>query len=304
MTENRRNLYRKYLDPRVVSRLASLDLRARMVVEGFMAGLHKSPYHGFSVEFSEHRQYMPGDDFKYIDWKVYGKTDRFYVKQFEEETNLKAYLLVDCSASMGFSSGAVSKFQYAIYLAAALTYLMLRQRDAVGLVTFDERIRRILPARSVGTYLPRLLTELDSAVPAHTTRITPMLHEIAERIKRRSLIMLFSDLYDENVEGIIQGLKHFRHRKHEMIVFHLLDPREVDFDYHDDAVFEDMETGDRLSTHPVHIRSEYRRLAREFVANMRRACRENLVDYAMIRTDQPFDIALSQYLQKRKRLGA
>ncbi len=298
-----RKLYRQYLDPRVISRLSSLDLRARMVVEGFMAGLHKSPYHGFSVEFSEHRQYMPGDDFKYIDWKVYGKTDRFYVKQFEEETNLKAYLLLDGSASMGFKSGEVSKFQYAQYLAAALTYLMLRQRDAVGLVTFAEKIRRLLPARSVSTYLPRILSELDRTETAGTTRIAPMLHEIAERIKRRSLIILFSDLFDEDIDAVIQGLKHFRHRKHEMLVFHILDPAEVDFDFKDDAVFQDMETGARLSTNPIHIQREYRKLMQDFVTRLRRACRENVIDYVPFSTRQPFDLALSQYLRKRKKLG-
>ena len=300
---DRKDIYRKYLDPRVISRLGTLELKARMVVEGFIAGLHKSPYHGFSVEFSEHRQYMAGDDFKYIDWKVYGKTDRFYVKQFEEETNLKAYLLLDCSASMAYQSGEVSKFQYATLLAASLAYLLMRQRDAVGLVTFDETIRRLLPARSVKTYLPLLLAELDRTRPANSTAIVPTLHEMAERIKRRSLIMLCSDLYEDNVEGIIQGLKHFRHRKHEVIVFHILDPREIDFNFKEDAIFQDLESGEKLSTQPIHIRKEYHRLMQEYMSRLKKACRENQVDYVLLTTDVPFDLALTQYLQKRTRLG-
>ena len=297
-----KNIYRKYLDPKKISHLASMDLRARLVVEGFIAGLHKSPYHGFSVEFSEHRQYMPGDDFKHIDWKVYGKTDRFYVKQFEEETNLKAYLLLDCSASMGYSSGEVNKFQYATYLAAALTYLMIRQRDAVGLVSFDEKIRRLLPARSVSTYLSRILTELENTRTANSTAIVPTLHEMAERIKRRGLIMLFSDLFDDNTQGVIQGLKHFRHRNHEVIVFHILDPMEVRFDFRDDAIFQDMETRQKLSTQPVHIRAEYRKMMREFLTGIKKACLENNIDYVPLTTETPFDRALVQYLQKRKRV--
>lgn len=298
-----RNIYKKYLDPKVISRLAGMDLRARMVVEGFIAGLHKSPYHGFSVEFAEHRQYMPGDDIKNVDWKVYGKTDRFYVKQFEEETNLKAYLLLDCSASMGYTSSEVTKFQYAAYLAAALTYLLIHQRDAVGLVSFDDKIRRLLPPRSVTTYLSRILHELENTTTANTTIITPTLHEIAERIKRRGLIMLFSDLFDENLDGVLQGLQHFRHRNHEVIVFHILDPMEISFAFKEDAIFQDVETRSEISTQPVHIRSEYRRLMQDFVNTIKKGCRENNIDYVQMSTATPFDFALTQFLQKRKRIG-
>ncbi len=296
-------IYRKYLDPRVISRLSRMDLRARLVVEGFMSGLHKSPYHGFSVEFAEHRQYMPGDDIKHIDWKVYGKTDRYYVKQFEEETNLKTYLLIDRSASMGYAGSGISKLQYSTYLAAALTWLLLRQRDAVGLVTFDEKIRKIMPARSVQTYLPELLAELDRSQPASSTDIAATLHEIADRVKRRALIILFSDLFDENTRGIIQGLKHFRHRNHEVIVFQILDPLEVSFAFGDDAVFQDMETEEKMTTQPVHIQRDYRKLLHEFLQTMKKSCRENAIDYQLLQTDTPFDLALVHYLQKRKRLG-
>lgn len=280
-----------------------MELRARLVVEGFMAGLHKSPYHGFSVEFAEHRQYMPGDDIKHVDWKVYGKTDRFYVKQFEEETNLKAFLLIDRSASMGYASNGVSKYQYATYLAAALSYLMIRQRDAVGLVSFDREIHRLLPPRSVPTYLARILQELENTTAANTTNIARTLHNIAERIKRRGLIILFSDLFDENPHELIQGLKHFRHRHHEVLVFHILDAMEQSFAFNNDAIFEDMETGDKISTQPAHVRSEYRKLMREFLDRIKKSCRENNIDYALLSTDSPFDLALTKFLQKRKRIG-
>ena len=268
-----------------------------------MAGLHKSPYHGFSVEFAEHRQYMPGDDIKHIDWKVYGKTDRFYVKQFEEETNLKAFLLLDRSASMGYASNGVSKYQYATYLAAALSYMMIRQRDAVGLVTFDNKIHRLLPPRSIPTYLTRILQELENTSAANTTNIAHTLHNIAERIKRRGLIILFSDLFDENPHELIQGLKHFRHRNHEVIVFHILDAMEQSFAFKSDAIFEDMETGAKISTQPAHVRSEYRKLMKSFLNKIKKSCRENNIDYVRLSTDSPFDLALTKFLQKRKRIG-
>ena len=198
--------YRKYLDPEIVSRLKGMEMRARMVVEGFIAGLHKSPYHGFSVEFAEHRQYMPGDNIRDIDWKVYAKSDRFYIKQYEEETNLKGYLLLDCSASMSFLSGdRVSKLDYAGMLSGALSYLMLRQRDAVGLVTFDHKIRRYIPPRSKAGHLHILLNEIAKQHPSDTTDVSSTLHEMADRIKRRGLVVIMSDLLDE-ADKIISGL--------------------------------------------------------------------------------------------------
>jgi uncharacterized protein (DUF58 family) len=294
--------YRRYLDPEVISKLRSMDLRARLVVEGFIAGMHKSPYHGFSVEFAEHRQYMPGDEIKHVDWKVYGKTDRFYVKQFEEETNLKSYLLVDTSASMGFGSGKINKLQYASYLAAALSFLMLRQRDAVGLVTFSDKILRNLPPRSITSYLHLILKELDAVRPSDKTDIGETLHRIAEQVKRRGLVILFSDLLDDPAR-VMSGLKHFRHRKHEVIVFHIMDPLELTFDFGSDAVFRDIETGEQIVTQPVHIRNEYRRQVRAFVDTYRRTCREDRIDYVLLNTKEDFDRALFQYLVKRKRVG-
>ena len=293
---------RKYLNPEVVSKLRSMDLRARLVVEGFITGLHKSPYHGFSVEFAEHRQYMPGDEIKHIDWKVYGKTDRFYVKQFEEETNLKSYILLDASASMGYSSTGISKLQYASYLAGALSYLMIRQRDAVGLVTFDEKIRRYLPPRSVTSYLNQILTELDHTESSSKTDIATALHQMADRIKRRGLIILFSDLLDDP-QKVISGLRHFRHKKHEVIVFQILDPLELTFEFKQDAVFKDLESGEEINTQPWHIRSEYQQQVNKFINTYKKFCREHQIDYVMLNTKENYDRALFEYLIKRKRIG-
>ncbi len=292
----------KYLNPEVVSKLRSMDLRARLVVEGFITGLHKSPYHGFSAEFAEHRQYMPGDEIKHIDWKVYGKTDRFYVKRFEEETNLKSYILLDVSASMGYSSNGMTKLQYASYLAGALSYLMMQQRDAVGLVTFDEKIRRYLPPRSVTTYLNQILTELDKTESSSKTDLSAALHQMADRIKRRGLIILLSDLLDDP-QKVRSGLRHFRHKNHEVIVFHILDPLEFSFEFKQDAVFKDMESREEINTQPWHIRSEYQKQVSEFINTYKKFCREHRIDYVTINTKENYDRALFEYLLKRKRIG-
>lgn len=298
----RAKAYNNLLKPEVLSRLGNLTLRARTVVEGFIAGLHQSPYHGFSVEFSEHRPYAPGDEIRLLDWKVYGRTDRFVVKQFQEETNLKAYLVVDASASMGFASNSFSKLDYAKHLAAALAYLMLRQRDAVGLLTFDERPRKYLPPRSVMTYLNPILTELERLEPGGRTRLGPVLHELAERIRRRGLVVILSDLFDEPAE-VMAGLRHFRHDHHEVIVFHILDPLERNLDLSGNFLFEDLETRQRLGTQTTHLRAAYGKRVREFIESLRRQCREHFVDYVLLDTSEPFDKALFEYLVKRKRVG-
>ena len=294
--------YRKYLDPEVVSRLKGMEMRARMVVEGFIAGLHKSPYHGFSVEFAEHRQYMPGDNIRDIDWKVYAKSDRYYIKQYEEETNLKAYLLLDCSASMAYRSGErVTKLDYAGLLSGALSYMMLRQRDAVGLVTFDERMRRYIPPRSKSGHLHILLSEIARQTPSERTDVSTVLHEMAERIKRRGLVIVMSDLLDA-ADKIIGGLKHFRYNKHEVIVFHILDPRERDFAFPREAIFKDMETGEELTTLPYQIKKHYSRQVQAFSDEIAAACRQSNIDYYAIDTATPFDKALYAFLSKREKL--
>ncbi len=295
--------YRKFLSPEVVSKLKGMELKARMVVEGFITGLHKSPYHGFSVEFAEHRQYMPGDSIRDIDWKVYAKSDRYYIKQYEEETNLKAYLLLDCSASMGYSSDAAvqNKFDYARTLAASLAYLMIKQRDAVGLTTFADEILRYIPPRSAGMHLHLLLRQFGGLTTASTTDLALPLHEMAERIKRRGLIIVISDLFDDP-ERIISGIKHFRHRNHEVIVFQILDPRERDFAFSGEAIFEDMETGERITTMPWQIKRDYVRQFEEVARLIATECRQARVDYHLIDTSTPFDKALYAFLAKRERL--
>ena len=294
--------YRKYLQPDTVSQLKGMEMKARMVVEGFIAGMHKSPYHGFSVEFAEHRQYMPGDNIHDIDWKVFGKTDRYYIKQYEEETNLKAYLLLDCSASMGYQSGTrLTKFDYAGMLCGALSYMMLRQRDAVGLVSFDERIRKYVPPRSKYGHIHVLLNEIADQQPSDLTDVSTALHEMAERIKRRGLVIVLSDLLDEP-EKIISGLKHFRYNQHEVIVFHVLDPRERDFNFGAEAVFKDMETGEELTTSPYQVKGDFAKQVRKFSDQIAAACRQANIDYHPIDTAMPFDKALYAFLSKRERL--
>jgi uncharacterized protein (DUF58 family) len=294
--------FRQYLQPETVSKLKGMEMRARMVVEGFIAGLHQSPYHGFSVEFAEHRQYMPGDNIRDIDWKVYAKTDRHYIKQYEEETNLKAYLLLDCSASMAYRSGGIiSKLDYAGLLSGALSYMMLRQRDAVGLVAFDDKIRRYIPPRSKSGHLHVLLSEVAAQQASDRTDIAVALHEMAERIKRRGLVIVMSDLLDDP-EQIISGLRHFRYNKHEVIVFHILDPRERDFAFGSEAVFKDMETGEELTTLPYQIQKDFSRQVKAFAGEIMAACRQSNIDYHPIDTGMPFDRALYAFLSKRERL--
>ncbi len=294
--------YRRFLDPSIVSKLATMELRARLVVEGFVTGLHRSPYKGFSVEFAEHRQYMPGDPLKHIDWKVFGKTDRLYIKEYEEETNLRGHILLDASASMAYGAAGISKFEYGRYLAAALIYLMLKQQDSVGLLVFDREIRKFVPPRSNPRQLHLLLSELDRAEASSETDIGLVLHELARRIKRRGLVILISDLLDEPSD-VLPGLKHFRHMKHEVIVFHVLDPKEVGFSFDADATFRDMETGELMTTEPYSIRRDYLDAVDRWMAHLRRECSESRIDYVPIQTSTPYDRALFSYLEKRKRLG-
>jgi uncharacterized protein (DUF58 family) len=304
----------EFLDPTVVSRLGNMELKARLIVEGFIAGMHRSPYHGFSVEFAEYRQYMQGDNIKNVDWKAYGKTDRFYIKVFEEETNLKATILLDKSGSMGFSShddpakaraeaeGGVDKLTYASLLGASLAYLMIGQQDAVGLCLFDDKVRSLLPHRSVRRHLLFLLAQLEKIEPGATTKISNTLHYIAERVKRRGLVVLISDLMD-NPDEVLMGLKHFRHRKHEVIVFHILDPRELDLDYRDEVEFEDLESHRKLRVEPAFLREQYSAKVNNWIDRLSRGCKEHQIDYNLLSTATPFDQALTAFLNKRVRMG-
>ena len=294
--------YRDYLTPEAVSRLARLDLIAKYVVEGYITGLHKSPYHGFSTEFAEHRQYMSGDSLRYLDWKVYGRTDRMYVKRFEEETNLKCHIILDISGSMGFrDAGTVTKHRYGSILAAALAMLMIRQRDAVGLVTFSDVLKTYVPPRSVQSQLTEILKVLSAAEPSGGTVPETVLHSIAERLSARGLVIFISDLLLDHDE-LVRGLRHFRYNGHEVLVFHVLDPREITFDYGDETRFVDLETDERITTQPWHLRKDYVAAYADNLSSLVRSMHENSVDYARLSTDVPFDRALTEYLAKRKRL--
>jgi len=297
-----KQIYQDFLSPESVSRLSRLDLIARFVVEGYITGLHKSPYHGFSAEFAEHRQYMAGDSLRYLDWKVYGRTDRMYVKRFEEETNLKSHIILDVSGSMGFQSrGAMTKLRYGSVLAAALAFLMIRQRDSVGLVTFSDAMKSYVPPRSVQSQLKEVIRVLSAAEPLGETVTGDILHTLAERIAVRGLVIIVSDLLLDPDE-LMYGLKHFRHNGHEVLVFHVFDPMEMDFEYSKETRFVDMETGRRLTTQPWHIRDDYLSMMRERMSSLIHAMHDISVDYARFTTDIPFDRALSEYLAKRKRL--
>ena len=286
----------------MVAMLDSISMRAKMIVEGYIIGQHRSPYHGFSVEFAEHRSYESGDEVRHIDWKLYGKTNRLYVKRYEEETNLRAHLILDTSKSMAYTSGGVSKLEYGSYLLAALSYLMISQQDAAGVVLFDESIRSFVPPKSTPSHLNTLLNVLDVKSPGVDTKIEPVLHEMAERIKKRGLVIIISDLFDEP-NNIMNGLKHFRHSKQEVILFHILDRNELEFDFNTRTKFIDMESGEEITTDPWHVQNDYKNLIKGLQDYYKSECRLNLIDYVPLFTDDSLDKGLSEYFNKRQRLG-
>lgn len=292
---------RKYLRPETVALLNSMSLRARLVVEGYIIGHHRSPYHGFSVEFAEHRSYGPGDEIKHIDWKLFGKTDRLYVKRYEEETNLRAHIILDTSKSMLYSSAEVSKLSYANSLAASLSYLMINQQDAVGIAKFSDKIDTFIPPKARPSHLNLILSQLDDRDSGNDTQVGKVLHELADRIKKRGMVILISDLLDKP-ENIMKGLKHFRHQNQEVIVFHIQDRKESEFDFDTRTKFFDMETGEEIVTEPWHIRSNYNELVSKLESNYKSNCRENLIDYVPLFTDQSLDIGITEYLIKRSKL--
>jgi len=294
--------YKKYLNPSIISKLNSLELRARLVVEGFMVGLHKSPYHGFSVEFTEHRPYMQGDALKDIDWKVYGKTEKFFIKQYEEETNLKSYILLDTSKSMLYASeGNISKLEYATTLVASLSYLMVKQQDAVGLTLYSEKINKYLPPKTSRAYLQELLKHLAESTASDKTNTASCLNSIAEKIKRRGLVIIVSDFFDD-INSILSALKHFRYQKNEVIVFQMMDPLERSFSFGSDAIFKDLETEDEITTQPYQIQKSYKEAMENFTNKIKTECLNSKIEYNLIETSTPFDKALFSYIQKRSRL--
>ncbi|MCZ6601393.1 MAG: DUF58 domain-containing protein [Planctomycetota bacterium] len=296
--------YRKYLDPRTLSKISRLDLIARLVVEGFISGLHRSPYHGFSVEFAEHREYVAGDDIRHMDWKVYGKTDRYYIKEYEEETNLKATILLDVSESMSYKSGPVSKFEYGCFIAASLAHLILRQQDAVGLALFDRKVRKYFPASAQPGHLKVILHELQIAKPGEPSQMEPIFHDMAERIRKKGLIIVISDMFDDLAQAS-RGLRHLRHRKHEVILFHVLDHDEVTFPFDRMTRFLGMENGPKILANPKVLRDAYLEEFQNFQDSLKRECRGDRIDYVSMDTSRPLDVALATYLAVRseKRLA-
>jgi uncharacterized protein (DUF58 family) len=292
----------RFLDPAALARVRNLSVAARGVVEGFISGLHASPYKGFSAEFAAHREYTRGDNLRYLDWRVLGRTDRLYVKQFEEETNLRAQILLDVSGSMGYRHGAgPTKLEYASYLTAVLAYLMTRQQDAVGLTAFDTEFRLDMPARSSPRHFNEMMRQLEGLRPGRQTGVAAVLNRLAERFKRRGLIILISDLLDD-VDGVDRALHHFRHRKHEVIVFHVLDKAELEFPFRDTATFIDMETGERIQADPAYVREDYRRQIAAFTGRYRQICAGGQIDYVLTDTSVPYDHMLSRFLVARARL--
>ncbi len=288
------------IDPETLSKIQGLELRSRYVVEGYVAGMHRSPYHGFSIEFAEHREYSPGDDLRYVDWKVFGKSDKYYLKQFEEETNLICYLLLDVSQSMTYQGpdAPMSKLEYARTMAASLAHLVLQQQDSVGLVTFDREIRNITKASSNPSHLRPLLHEMQETSAEEKTALGPIFHDLAERFKRRCIVIVISDLFDD-VHEILAGLKHFRHRRHEAIVLHVLDPAELDFPFQQMTLFEGLEQLPDVLTEPKALRRAYLKEMGDYLKQIKAGCREQQSDYVQIRTDQPLEVTISSYLSTR-----
>lgn len=299
------------INPEILSQIKGLELKAQKIIEGFIAGLHKSPYHGFSVEFAEHRPYNTGDDFKHIDWKVYGKKERLYVKQYEEETNLRCFLVLDTSSSMHFQHKAKwTKLEYSAHLAAAMGYLMQGQRDAVGFASFTDTLRSILPAKGTRKHLRRIFLEIEpylTVKKGDCTASAAALHELAERIHQRSLVVIFTDLF-ENIEAhnaLISALKHLRHRKHEVILFNVTEQYtelNLNLEY-ERYLLEDLESGEQLEVSPAQVAQDYRAKVTMYLQGFKQACNEFQIDFESVSTEQPFSEALIHYLKKRSRLG-
>jgi uncharacterized protein (DUF58 family) len=290
----------KLLDPETIAKLQGLELRARSIVEGYVSGVHRSPFHGFSIEFAEHREYVPGDDLRYVDWKVFAKTDKVYLKRYEEETNLACYLLLDQSESMAYQgpAAALSKFAYAQCIAAALAYVVLLQRDSVGLVTFDGAVRDFVWASNSAAHLKQLTRVMEAAVPRGKTDAGRVFHDLAERVKKRGVMVVISDLLDES-GSVLSGLKHLLHRGHDVIILHVLDRAELEFPFVETTLFRGLEGLPNVLAEPRLLRAAYRQRLREFLRKMEAGCRAQGVDYTRMPTDRPLGLALSNCLAVR-----
>ncbi len=292
------NELQRYLDPKTLVKIGRLDLVARRVVEGYISGLHRSPYHGFSVEFADHREYVPGDDIKHLDWRTLAKTDRYYIKEYEEETNLRSTILLDTSESMKYGSGEVTKQAYGCFVAASLAYMLTQQQDSVGLAMFDSGVHRFVPPKSNAAHLRLILHELNQIVPKAKTKMDLIFHDVAERVHKRGLIVVISDLFDDP-ETILMGLRHFRHNRHEVVVFHVLDEYETTFPFDETTLFDGLEGYGEVLTEPRGLRDTYLEEANKFILAMKRGCRHHEIDYVQLSTATPLDVALSAYLASR-----
>jgi len=300
--------YMDLLPSQTTTQVSRLEFLARGMVEGFITGRHRSPHKGFSVEFAEHRQYAPGDNLRDLDWRVYGKSDRFYIKQYVEETNLRATILVDSSGSMAYTGDMateldgkkLSKFAYAQLLAAALSYILIKQQDAVGLVTFDTGMRRYIPARSRAGQLRQVMNELNETKPGGETGLSSIFHNIADRIHRRGVVVIISDLFD-NTDALIKALHHFHYRRHEVLVFHIMAEEELTFPFKGSTRFHSLEQADvKLQIDPQSLRSEYLEKVQSFVSAIEMACSQIRADYVPVTTKTPFQEALSDCLSRRR----
>jgi uncharacterized protein (DUF58 family) len=291
----------RFLDPEALNRIASLELIARTVVEGFISGLHRSPHLGFSVNFAEYSPYRPGDDIKKIDWKVYGRTDRFFIKEFEGETNTGIHVILDCSRSMAYGSRKITKLEYGQYLAASLAYFAFKQRDAVGFMSYDEDVIEYIPARGSVGHLNTVLHAIERVQPGQKTDFVKPLIQVAERLRRRGIVVVISDLYDEP-GNVTDGLRHLVYKGNDVIVFQILDPAELRFDFPDAAQFVDMETRAEMHIIPDYIRQEYRKLLRNQIAFYERECNKDRMDFSLMNISQPLDSALFTYLVRREQL--
>jgi uncharacterized protein (DUF58 family) len=294
------NTFNKYLNPEVLARLAGIELKARLVVEGFLSGLHASPYKGFSQEFADYRPYMPGDEPKRIDWKVYGRRDRYYIKEYQEETNLRAYIVLDKSGSMGYGR-PLSKLEYTKYLSASLAYLLFKQKDGIGIVTFDKELREIIVPSSRKVSFMRILETIEKAKPGGETSLSFVLSQLAQKLKRRGLVILLSDLLDDP-DSVVRSLRSLRSRKHEILVFQILDRDEYTFPFDRSAVFTDLENKDELIVQPNIVRESYQKRFAQFLDGYRQRMLESYIAYEAIYTDTTYDKALFSYLKKRQRL--
>ncbi|MCA9118868.1 MAG: DUF58 domain-containing protein [Planctomycetales bacterium] len=291
-----------FVDPSSLMKIKNLQMRAKVIVEGFFSGLHRSPYHGFSVEFSEYRQYTPGDDLRYLDWRLYARSDRYYIKRFEDETNLRCYVLLDMSQSMGYGSRGYAKADYARTAAATLAYFLALQRDAAGLVTFDDRIVEYLPARFRPGHLHRLMMCLENSVSGNATDVGPAIEQIARTVTKRGMVVLISDLLAPN-DALETQLGYLRSRGHDVVILRVLDSTEVSFEFSDPAMFEDLESGRELYVDPEGVRESYLARFAEHEQGIRKVCANLGIDYYQLTTDQPLELTLFDFMHARMRRG-